>query len=138
MPLFRVTVKTAKNSNGIRIEKGMSVEVVASSTSSNPLTTNGGKLVADAFMHIYGIGQESWYFVDCLFGCTTDWMMICFLKMYAYFTYSGDIRSFHGQCSVLYLGRYTKISIKVYWNLGFFSEKVRDMSRYLWLFSEIS
>lgn len=72
MPLFRVTVKTARNSNGIRIEKGMSVEVVASSTSSNPLTTNGGKLVADAFMHIYGIGQESWYFVDCLFGCTTD------------------------------------------------------------------
>ncbi|MDM8255457.1 DUF6140 family protein [Phocaeicola barnesiae] len=55
MPLFRVTVKTARNSNGIRIEKGMSVEVVASSTSSNPLTTNGGKLVADAFMHIYGI-----------------------------------------------------------------------------------
>ena len=54
MPLFRVTVKTAKNSNGIRIEKGMSVEVVTSSTSSNPLTTNGGQAVADAFMRIYG------------------------------------------------------------------------------------
>lgn len=58
MPLFRVTVKTAKNSSGIRIEKGMSVEVVSSSTSSNPLTTNGGQAVADAFMRIYGIDAK--------------------------------------------------------------------------------
>ncbi|MCI7706114.1 MAG: DUF6140 family protein [Bacteroidales bacterium] len=58
MPLFRVTVKTAKNSNGIRIEKGMSVEVMTSSTSSNPLTTNGGQAVADAFMRIYGIDAK--------------------------------------------------------------------------------
>lgn len=58
MPLFRITVKTAKNSNGIRIEKGMVVEVVTSSTSSNPLTTNGGQLVADAFMRIYGIDAK--------------------------------------------------------------------------------
>ena len=28
MPLFRITVKQSKNSNGVRIEKGMSVEVV--------------------------------------------------------------------------------------------------------------
>ena len=54
MPLFRVTVKTAKNSNGIRIERGMSVDVV-SNTFSNPLTTNGGQAVADAFMRIYGV-----------------------------------------------------------------------------------
>lgn len=58
MPLFKITVKTSKNSNGIRIEKGMSVEVVTSSTSSNPLTTNGGQLVADAFMRIYGIDAK--------------------------------------------------------------------------------
>lgn len=32
----------------------MSVEVVTSSM-SNPLTTNGGQAVADAFMRIYGI-----------------------------------------------------------------------------------
>lgn len=57
MPLFRVTVKTAKNSNGIRIEKGMSVEVVTSSM-SNPLTTNGGQVVTDAFMRIYGIDAK--------------------------------------------------------------------------------
>ena len=51
-------MKTAKNSNGIRIEKGRCVEVVTSSTSSNPLTTNGGQLVADAFMRIYGIDAK--------------------------------------------------------------------------------
>ena len=54
MPLFRVTVKTAKNNNGIRIERGMSVDVV-SNTFSNPLTTNGGQAVADAFIRIYGV-----------------------------------------------------------------------------------
>lgn len=54
MPLFRVTVKSAKNSNGVRIEKGMSVEVVTQSM-SNPVTTNGGQVVADAFMRLYGV-----------------------------------------------------------------------------------
>lgn len=52
--LYRVTVKTSKNTNGIRIERGMSVEVVTNSM-SNPVTTNGGQPVADAFMRIYGI-----------------------------------------------------------------------------------
>ncbi len=55
MPLYRITVKQTKVSGGIRVEKGMSVEVVTSSTSSNPLTTNGGHLVAEAFMRKYGI-----------------------------------------------------------------------------------
>ena len=54
MPLFRVTVKQMKLTSGIRIEPGMSVDVVSSSM-SNPLTTNGGQLVADAFMRVYGI-----------------------------------------------------------------------------------
>ena len=54
MPQFRITVKQMKNTNGIRIEKGMSVDVVTSSF-SNPLTTNGGQVVADAFMRIYGV-----------------------------------------------------------------------------------
>ena len=54
MPLFRITVKQSKNSNGIRIEKGMSVEVVSNSF-SNPVTTNGGQTVVDAFYRIYGI-----------------------------------------------------------------------------------
>ncbi|MCQ2321789.1 MAG: DUF6140 family protein [Bacteroidales bacterium] len=54
MPLFRVTVKNSKNCNGGRVERGMSVDVVTNSM-SNPVSTNGGQLVADAFMRIYGI-----------------------------------------------------------------------------------
>ena len=54
MPQYRITVKQMKNANGVRIEKGMSVDVVTSSF-SNPLLTNGGQSVADAFMRIYGI-----------------------------------------------------------------------------------
>ena len=57
MALFRVTVKQMKNTNGIRVEKGMSVEVVTNSL-SNPLTTNGGQAVADAFYRIYGIDAQ--------------------------------------------------------------------------------
>lgn len=57
MPLFRVTVKQSKNANGIRVEKGMNVEVVTS-TMSNPLTTNGGQAVAEAFYRIYGIDAK--------------------------------------------------------------------------------
>lgn len=54
MPRFTITTKHVKNSNGIRIEPGMQVEVVSNSF-SNPVITNGGKTVADAFMRIYGI-----------------------------------------------------------------------------------
>lgn len=54
MPLFRITVKQAKNSNGIRLEKGMSVDVVSNSP-SNPVSTNGGQSVVDAFYRIYGV-----------------------------------------------------------------------------------
>ena len=54
MPLFRVTLKRMKNSNGIRLEPGMSVDVVSNSF-SNPVSTNGGQLVADAFYRIYGV-----------------------------------------------------------------------------------
>lgn len=54
MPLFRVTVKQTKLTSGIRIEPGMSVDVVTNSM-SNPLTTNGGQAVSDAFMRVYGI-----------------------------------------------------------------------------------
>lgn len=54
MPLFRITVKQSKNSNGIRLEKGMSVEVVSNSF-SNPVSTNGGQPVVDAFNRIYGV-----------------------------------------------------------------------------------
>lgn len=54
MARFRITTKRVKNSNGIRIEPGMSVEVVTQSM-SNPVITNGGQVVVDAFYRIYGI-----------------------------------------------------------------------------------
>ena len=57
MALFRVTVKRMNNTNGIRVEKGMSVEVVTNSL-ANPLTTNGGQAVADAFYRVYGIDAK--------------------------------------------------------------------------------
>lgn len=52
--LYRITVKNSKLTSGIRVEKGMSVDVVTNSM-SNPVTTNGGQAVVDAFMRIYGI-----------------------------------------------------------------------------------
>lgn len=54
MARFIITTKHVKNTNGIRIEPGMSVQVVTQSM-SNPVTTNGGQVVIDAFMRIYGI-----------------------------------------------------------------------------------
>lgn len=44
MARFRITTKHVKNCNGIRIEPGMSVEVVTR-TMSNPVVTNGGQNV---------------------------------------------------------------------------------------------
>lgn len=54
MARFRITTKCTRNTNGIRIEPGMSVEVVTQSM-NNPVTTNGGLEVEAAFMRIYGI-----------------------------------------------------------------------------------
>lgn len=55
MALFRITVKqNSLNYNGVRLEKGMSVEIVANS-SSNPLNTNEGRQkVIEAFKNKYG------------------------------------------------------------------------------------
>ena len=54
MARFRITTTQMKNCNGVRIEPGMTVEVITQSM-SNPLSTNGGQVVADAFMRVYGI-----------------------------------------------------------------------------------
>ena len=54
MPRFIITTKQMKNANGIRIEPGMSVEVVTQSM-SNPALTNRAQPVVDAFMRIYCI-----------------------------------------------------------------------------------
>lgn len=54
MARFIITTKQMKNANGIRIEPDMTVEVVTQSM-SNPVLSNGGQPVVDAFMRIYGI-----------------------------------------------------------------------------------
>lgn len=43
-----------KNSNGVRLEPGMYVDIPSNSY-SNPVTTNGGQVVVDAFYRMYGI-----------------------------------------------------------------------------------
>lgn len=53
MALFKITVKQTLLTNGQRVEKGMSVELASSY--GNPVSTNGGKEVADAFMRKYGV-----------------------------------------------------------------------------------
>lgn len=54
MALFRITVKQKVRTNGIVLDPGMSVEVSTLSM-SDPVHTNGGQVVADAFMRIYGV-----------------------------------------------------------------------------------
>ncbi len=53
MALFKATVKRTKVTNGIRLEKGMSVDFPSSYGS--PLSTNGGKDVIAAFERAYGV-----------------------------------------------------------------------------------
>lgn len=54
MAMFQITTKNRKQVNGIRIEPGMTAQVVSQSM-SNPVITNGGQPVIDAFYRIYGI-----------------------------------------------------------------------------------
>ena len=54
MAMFQITTKQRNTCNGIRIEPGMTVQVVTQSM-SNPVVTNGGQPVIDAFNRIYGI-----------------------------------------------------------------------------------
>ena len=54
MPIFQITTKHRKQVNGIRIEPGMTVQVDTQSM-SNPITTNGGQAVIDAFLRIYSV-----------------------------------------------------------------------------------
>ena len=52
--MYKVTVKNNLNSNGVRLEKGMSVEVAFQS--SNLLGSQQGKeLVNNAFKSMYGV-----------------------------------------------------------------------------------
>lgn len=53
MALFRATIKNTRITNGVRLEKGMSVDFPSSY--GNPLGTNGGKEVIEAFQRKYGV-----------------------------------------------------------------------------------
>lgn len=55
MALYEVTIKHLSLTNGIRLEKGMSVEVACN---SNPVSHNGGVLVHEAFLRKYGIDSK--------------------------------------------------------------------------------
>jgi hypothetical protein len=56
MALFRATVKVSRVVNGVRLEKGMSVDFPSRYTS--PLSTNGGVEVIEAFQRKYGINLK--------------------------------------------------------------------------------
>jgi hypothetical protein len=66
MPLFRVTLKQSTNTNGVRLERGMSVDVVTDSF-SNPVSTNNGQAVQDAFYRAYGIDIRRSGALNCAF-----------------------------------------------------------------------
>lgn len=58
MPIWKFTTKTKRNCNGVFIEKGMTVEVVTSTT-SNPLNNPQGRdQIAAAFMSKYGVDMK--------------------------------------------------------------------------------
>lgn len=62
MAKYRITTKHLRTTNGIRIEPGMSVEVITP-TIGNPVVNNGGTLVEQAFLRIYGVDIKM---ADCL------------------------------------------------------------------------
>jgi 5,10-methenyltetrahydromethanopterin hydrogenase len=55
MALYEIKIKHSSLTNGIQLEKGMSVEVVCN---SHPVSYNGGVLVHEAFARKYGIDSK--------------------------------------------------------------------------------
>lgn len=53
--LYKVTVKSNLSANGVRLEKGMSVEVASQSSSPLLSTLQGKELVNNAFKAKYGV-----------------------------------------------------------------------------------
>ena len=51
--LYKVTVKTNLNSNGVRLEKGMSVEVLSQTSNFN--NSKDREAMKQAFIRAYGI-----------------------------------------------------------------------------------
>ena len=57
MALYQVTVKKQWRSAGQLIEPGMSVQV-ATDILADPILINGGQLVRNAFLRIYGVDLQ--------------------------------------------------------------------------------
>ena len=57
MPLYKITVKKQWRSAGQLIEPDMSVQV-STDILGDPILVNGGQLVRDAFLHIYGVDWQ--------------------------------------------------------------------------------
>ncbi len=60
MALYIVEITNSGITNGVRREKGMSVEV---SCNSNPVSHNGGVLVYEAFDRKYGVDSKDGRFL---------------------------------------------------------------------------
>jgi hypothetical protein len=60
MALYEVVITTSGNSNGVKKEKGMSVEVICN---NHPISYNGGKLVYEAFDRKYGVDSKKGNFL---------------------------------------------------------------------------
>ena len=56
MSLWKVTIKNSRYVNGVRIERGMSVQVPST---VHPLSSSGLSLVRDAFIRIYGVDLKA-------------------------------------------------------------------------------
>lgn len=54
MPLFQISVTRSFRGANVTIEPGMSVQV-STPYSVNPIVVDGGRIVNDAFMRIYGL-----------------------------------------------------------------------------------
>ena len=57
MSVFKVTIKNSGNTNGVRYEKGLSVQILSKDKATqNPFTTLADKkIIADAFMRMYNL-----------------------------------------------------------------------------------
>ncbi len=70
MPVFKITVKNPINTNGVRLNVGMAVNVVTNSYASIPLCDADGKqLIIDAFKRECGVDLSK-----CPGCVTTAWM----------------------------------------------------------------
>lgn len=83
---FRITVKDSRSINGVRIEKGITVEVAKGNNSATPTdvfeTTEGKKKVANAFMMVkYGIDVLRATAISRIYGYSEDLTLDFLCKM---------------------------------------------------------